>query len=72
MLKESEESLGMFINKFFTIYSQITTNENYIALLSTISFIDYKKWSDKSYSVAREFLEHCFNSLREKPEKLNL
>lgn len=45
------------------VYSQLVNNENYIGLINILTYIPYAKWSENSFRAAREFLDHCFDSV---------
>lgn len=58
----SQDALAAFLLKFIASYCQEVTVNNYLRLLSTLTYVDYDYWADPSFANAKAFLLHCFSS----------
>ena len=63
-----QDALALFLLKFIDTYCREVTVNNYLRLLSTLTYVDYDYWSDPSFANANAFLHHCFASFVETHE----
>lgn len=60
-----QDTLAAFLLKFIDIYCREVTVNNYLRLLSTLTYVDYDYWTDPTFVNAKAFLLHCFSSFVE-------
>jgi hypothetical protein len=56
------QELTDFLVGFLRTYALEVTQNNYIHLLATVTYIDYAQWSQPAFAYPRNFLLHCFHS----------